>query len=67
MKTTHMLALMLAAAPVLAAEVDFAHELQPIFAEHCIRCHGPATETQRARKWNQQGHMECLMCHEDHG
>jgi Putative redox-active protein (C_GCAxxG_C_C) len=35
--------------------------------EHCIRCHGPATETQRARKWNQQGHMECLMCHEDHG
>jgi hypothetical protein len=35
--------------------------------EHCIRCHGPATETQRAKKWNQQGHMECMMCHVDHG
>ena len=34
--------------------------------EHCIGCHGPATETKKARRWNQQGHMECLMCHDDH-
>ena len=34
--------------------------------QHCIKCHGPDIPTQKARKWNQQGHMECLMCHEDH-
>jgi hypothetical protein len=34
--------------------------------EHCVKCHGPDTATQKARKWNQQGHMECLMCHTDH-
>jgi hypothetical protein len=34
--------------------------------EHCVRCHGPDTATQKARKWNQQGHMECVMCHADH-
>ena len=34
--------------------------------EHCIRCHGPATPTQQPKRWNQQGHMECLMCHTDH-
>ena len=33
---------------------------------HCVKCHGPSTETQKARKWNQQGHNECLMCHTDH-
>ncbi len=34
--------------------------------EHCIKCHGPDVPTQKVRKWNQQGHMECLMCHTDH-
>jgi len=34
--------------------------------EHCVKCHGPDTATQKARKWNQQGHMECRMCHDDH-
>ncbi|MCM2310151.1 MAG: C-GCAxxG-C-C family protein [Steroidobacteraceae bacterium] len=34
--------------------------------EHCIGCHGPATPEQKPRRWNQQGHMECRMCHEDH-
>ena len=34
--------------------------------EHCVRCHGPDTATQKARKWNQQGHLECVMCHADH-
>ena len=34
--------------------------------EHCVKCHGPDTATQKARKWNQQGHMDCLMCHTDH-
>jgi hypothetical protein len=33
---------------------------------HCIRCHGPSTENQKAKSWNQQGHMECQMCHTDH-
>jgi len=33
---------------------------------HCVKCHGPAGRTYEARKWNQQGHMECLMCHDDH-
>jgi Putative redox-active protein (C_GCAxxG_C_C) len=34
--------------------------------EHCVRCHGPDTATHRADMWDQQGHMECLMCHTDH-
>ena len=34
--------------------------------EHCIRCHGPDTPTQKAKRWNQQGHMDCLLCHTDH-
>jgi hypothetical protein len=34
--------------------------------EHCVKCHGPSGRTYEARKWNQQGHMECLMCHDDH-
>jgi hypothetical protein len=34
--------------------------------EHCVRCHGPDLPGQKARRWNQQGHMECLMCHTDH-
>jgi hypothetical protein len=34
--------------------------------EHCVRCHGPSTATQKSKRWNQQGHLECLSCHEDH-
>jgi hypothetical protein len=34
--------------------------------ERCARCHGPDTPTQKAKRWNQQGHMDCLMCHTDH-
>jgi hypothetical protein len=34
--------------------------------EHCVKCHGPDTAVQKARKWNQQGHMDCLACHDDH-
>ena len=34
--------------------------------EHCARCHGPDTPTQKAKGWNQQGHMDCVMCHADH-
>jgi len=34
--------------------------------EHCVKCHGPDHAAQKARKWNQQGHLECLMCHADH-
>ncbi|UCG72859.1 MAG: C_GCAxxG_C_C family protein [Chromatiales bacterium] len=33
---------------------------------HCVMCHGPSTATKKAPRWNQQGHMECLMCHRDH-
>jgi hypothetical protein len=35
-------------------------------AEHCVSCHGPDTANQKAMSWNQQGHMECVMCHADH-
>ena len=34
--------------------------------EHCVSCHGPDLAQQKAATWNQQGHMECLMCHSDH-
>jgi hypothetical protein len=34
--------------------------------EHCVSCHGPDIATQKASKWNQQGHLECGMCHGDH-
>jgi len=34
--------------------------------EHCVSCHGPDVATQKAAKWNQQGHLECGMCHSDH-
>jgi len=34
--------------------------------EHCVSCHGPDTAKQKAMKWNQQGHMDCVMCHTDH-
>jgi hypothetical protein len=34
--------------------------------EHCVRCHGPDLPDKKARDWNQQGHMECVMCHTDH-
>jgi hypothetical protein len=35
---------------------------------HCVGCHGPDTALapQKAMKWNQQGHMECVTCHADH-
>jgi hypothetical protein len=35
---------------------------------HCVGCHGPDTAVapQKAMHWNQQGHMDCLMCHSDH-
>jgi len=34
--------------------------------EHCISCHGPDTMEHSDGMNNQQGHMECLMCHSDH-
>jgi len=34
---------------------------------HCIMCHSPDTMGQTIDGMNnQQGHMECLMCHDDH-
>ena len=33
---------------------------------HCVSCHGPSSPKQTAMNWNQQGHMECGMCHADH-
>jgi hypothetical protein len=34
---------------------------------HCIACHGPETYLQYGNGMNQQqGHMECLLCHKDH-
>ena len=34
--------------------------------EHCISCHGPDKIEHGDGMNNQQGHMECLMCHTDH-
>jgi hypothetical protein len=34
--------------------------------EHCVGCHGPNVPPQKAMNWNQQGHMDCVMCHADH-
>ena len=35
--------------------------------EHCISCHSPDSMEQTTDGMNnQQGHMECLMCHSDH-
>ena len=35
--------------------------------EHCVECHSPDTMGQTLDGMNnQQGHMECLMCHDDH-
>lgn len=35
--------------------------------EHCLGCHGPDNMEQSTEGMNnQQGHMECLMCHADH-
>jgi hypothetical protein len=34
--------------------------------EHCVSCHGPDTAKSKAMNWNQQGHMDCVMCHADH-
>jgi hypothetical protein len=34
---------------------------------HCVTCHGPADMTHSKDGMNQQqGHMECLLCHGDH-
>jgi mono/diheme cytochrome c family protein len=34
---------------------------------HCIECHGPETFPDYTGGMNQQqGHMECLLCHTDH-
>jgi hypothetical protein len=34
---------------------------------HCIECHGPETFPEYTGGMNQQqGHMECLLCHTDH-
>jgi len=35
--------------------------------EHCVRCHGPDDMAHSKDGMNnQQGHMECLLCHGDH-
>jgi len=34
---------------------------------HCVECHGPESYPDYSEGMNhQQGHMECLLCHEDH-
>ncbi len=34
--------------------------------EHCVTCHSPDSMGHTGGVNNQQGHMECLLCHEDH-
>jgi mono/diheme cytochrome c family protein len=36
-----LVATFLTASTALAAPVDFAHEVRPIFEKHCFECHGP--------------------------
>jgi len=33
--------------------------------EHCVYCHRPDLADKMARDWNQQRHMEWVMCHTD--
>jgi mono/diheme cytochrome c family protein len=37
----HFTPLLLAAVAAHAAPVDFVRDVQPLFAEHCLECHGP--------------------------
>jgi len=32
------------AVPQTETEVNFKNDIQPIFENHCLRCHGPETE-----------------------
>ena len=34
--------------------------------QHCIGCHSPDSMGHSGGRNTQQGHMECLMCHDDH-
>jgi hypothetical protein len=34
--------------------------------EHCVTCHSPDTVGHTGGMNTQQGHMECLLCHDDH-
>ena len=35
--------------------------------QHCVMCHGPDNMQHTSTAMNQQqGHMECVMCHDDH-
>ena len=34
--------------------------------KHCVQCHSPDTTGHTGGVNTQQGHMECLMCHDDH-
>jgi len=45
-----LLACLLAAAPVYAAPaVDYGHEVKPLLAEHCYRCHGASQQKNSLR------------------
>ena len=48
-------------------EKDGRAGLEPVTGDTALhQVPRPTPPVQKARKWNQQGHMECLMCHEDH-
>lgn len=42
MKTRHVLFAALASTPALAAPVDFASQIQPLFETKCLECHNPS-------------------------
>jgi hypothetical protein len=43
-----LLAIVLAASPAAAADVDFSRDVQPILAAHCAACHGPDAKARKA-------------------
>ena len=49
LRPAHLLALAVSlCAASAAAVVDFAREVQPIFAENCLHCHGPDAGDRKA-------------------
>src|SRR5215213_9340233 len=47
-QTLSFLALLAVSFTAVAAEIDFAREIRPIFSENCFACHGPDSNKRKA-------------------